>query len=76
MSKTQRNLIEGRPVLIVIDIRGGASTSDERSSLEYLRTGARRISGEVMTAFEQYQRPSIAPTAALTTALTAGGPTT
>jgi hypothetical protein len=25
---TARNLIEGRPVLIVIDIQGGASTND------------------------------------------------
>lgn len=76
MSKTQRKLIGGRPVLIVIDIRGGASTSDERSSLEYLQTGVRRMSGEVMAAFEQYRRRSIAPTAAPTAALTTGGPTT
>ena len=36
MTNTPRNLIEGRPVLIVVDIQGGESTSDEPSAIPFM----------------------------------------
>lgn len=35
-SKPRRELIEGRPVLIVIDIQGGESTGDEPSAIPFM----------------------------------------
>ena len=36
MANTPRDLIEGRPVLIVIDIQGGASSGDEPSAIPFM----------------------------------------
>ena len=36
MTAGRRDLIEGRPVLVVIDIQGGASTSDEPSAIPFM----------------------------------------
>ena len=36
MAQHPRDLIEGRPVLVVIDIQGGASTSDEPSAIPFM----------------------------------------
>ena len=61
MTTTARDLIEGRPVLVVIDIQGGAvagsSTESHQAALrpmEYVQAGASRSSREVMAAFEGY----------------------